>query len=154
MPIITRFCVKCGADISAPHLRRKTLCPDCKRTNDLDYKKRYREERKERKCTEMIACVICGNDFPRYSNIVTCSPECRIKREKQRRKMAHRNYYLKTERKARGISDTCICIICGGEFPRHEQTKTCSLECKEVQRENWRLTAKAKRETANKQNHY
>ena len=99
MPIITRQCVKCEADISAPELRRKTLCPDCKRTNDLDYKKRYREEIKQKKDAEIIACIICGKEFRRHSNIVTCSSECRIKREKQRRKAAHRNYYLKTERK-------------------------------------------------------
>ena len=114
IPMITRFCVKCGADISAPHLRRKTLCPNCKRENNLDYKKRYREEVKQNKGS--IPCVVCGTDCPRISGGTnTCSPKCREIRAKERRKMAHRNYYLKTERKQRGVSDTCICIICGEE---------------------------------------
>ena len=140
--MLLRLCVQCGADISAH--RRKTLCADCKRANGLEYKKEYRERIREQKGNRF--CVICGKEYPRYGQKITCSPECDHKREKELRKRAHRNYYIKTERNTRGISDTCICIICGKNFPRNGQVKTCSPECKAVQQENWRLAAKTKRQ--------
>ena len=141
---VIRRCVQCGADISEH--RRKILCADCKRLNGLEYKKEYRKRIREQKGNRI--CVICGKEYPRCGQKITCSSECNDKREKTLRKKAHMNYYLKTERKARGITEMAICIICGSEFPRSGNgiKKVCSLECDEVRRENWRLTAKAKRQ--------
>jgi len=136
-----RVCIKCGADISAPELRQKILCPNCKREKDLEYKKKHRQAIREQKGN--LTCVVCGKEFPRWGTTNVCSDECRKARYEQRNKIARRKYYLKTVRERRGVSDTVSCIICGKDFPRNGQTKACSPECKQAQYKSYHATARA-----------
>lgn len=137
-----RLCIQCGADISTPELRQKVICPDCKKANIKEYKKKRRERIREEKGSRI--CVVCGKEFSRWGTTNVCSEKCRKARYEERNKIARRKYYLNTLRKRRGVSDTVACVVCQKEFPRNGQTKTCSPKCSKEHKKNVRIAYRKK----------
>ena len=83
----------------------------------------------------MRRCVRCDADISEHRQKRFC-----VKCTKEKKQIYKKAY----NRRVKGISDTCICVICGQEFPRHLTAKTCSLECRTSQEKIVRKRAKRK----------
>lgn len=82
------ICDNCGAEYTVESGNQR-YCPKCQpimhkeldARQSLDYYNKNKDAinpaRNERRRTPMRRCVICGKDFPRVGQAVTCSEECR-----------------------------------------------------------------------------
>ena len=113
------ICKICGEEYKG---RKGSLC--CSSDCTLENKRRLAREAVARnyksKEPKLSNCVVCGKEFTvKSGGSITCSPECRAIRRKQ--KEAEQNAQIKV----------CVCAFCGRSFETVHRSKYCGKECRD-----------------------
>lgn len=114
------ICKVCGEEFER-HGNAKCCSEECSIENKRQESRRWSAKHYIPKAGRKTSvCVVCGKEFTvKSGGTITCSPECRDIRRKQ--KDAELNAKIKT----------CVCAFCGESFETVHRPKYCGKECRD-----------------------
>lgn len=128
-----RICRTCGAQFSGGP--RAWYCPECRRERERIRKKRYNRGEFARHIGQKDLCENCGNEYTVESGLQKYCPDCARIMHKKLDAEQSLDYYRRNKesinpaRNERRRIPEARCVICGKDFRRVGQAKTCSPEC-------------------------
>lgn len=113
------ICKICGEEFTG-HANAVCCSPECRLENKRLQSKMWGAKHYTPKGPKLSNCVVCGKEFQvKSGGTITCSPECRDIRRKQ--KESEQNAQIKV----------CVCAFCGKSFETVHRSKYCGKECRD-----------------------